>query len=197
MTKSYKYSAKIVAANVFLRFYEKFQKHYWLSDGMINLYRVATGTSPIAASLKMMRREEGSDLRKLFKPFVKIGKDRTINHFWVIYYENASEEMKRSLRNHAIQYLDKRKASFKRKNTNTLNRRFNKVKRQNGFSEVEINFIKGIYYAHNFDALTEYYDYLKTEKYIVTDILSIFSGLSTRSIDSLISGRLFNDGVIK
>ena len=63
MTKSYKYSVQIVAANVFFRFYEKFQKHYWLSDGMINLYRVATGTSPIAASLKMMRREEGSDLR--------------------------------------------------------------------------------------------------------------------------------------
>ena len=105
--------------------------------------------------------------------------------------------MKRMLRNFAIQYLEKRISRLKRKDTNRLEKRFNKVKKQNGLSNAEIEFIKGIYYANNFDALTEYYDYLKTDKYSVTDILSIFSGLSTRSIDSLISGRLFNDGVIK
>ena len=67
MKKIYKYSAKIVAAIIFLRFIEKFQKHYWLSDGVVNLYRAATGTSPITASLKMMRRENGSDLSPVFR----------------------------------------------------------------------------------------------------------------------------------
>ena len=44
MNKSYKYSPKIVAGIIFFRFIENFPKHYWLSDGLINLYRVATGT---------------------------------------------------------------------------------------------------------------------------------------------------------
>jgi hypothetical protein len=197
MPKSYKYSAKIAAGVTFLRFIEKFQKHYWLSDGLANLYRDATGTNPITAALKIISREKGIHLRKLFKPLVKIGKGPSLNYFWIIYFDNASEEMKRSLRNYAKQYLEKRLSRLKRKNSKTLERRFNKVKKQNGFSQREMDLIKGIYYINNFEKLNAYYNYLKKEKYSVTDIFCIFSGLSDNSVNSLISGRLFNDGVIK
>ena len=197
MSKSYKYSAKIAAGVTFLRFIEKFEKHYWLSDGLANLYRDATGTNPITAALKMISREKGIHLRKLFKPLVKIGKGPSLNYFWIIYFDNASEEEKRSLRNYAKQYLEERLSRLKRKNSKTLERRFNKVKKQNGFSQLEMDFIKGIYYINNFEVLNAYYNYLKMEKYSVTDILCIFSGLSDNSVNSLIRGRLFKDGVIK
>jgi hypothetical protein len=197
MKKVYNDSAKIVAGIIFLRFIEKFQKHFWLSDGIVNLYRGATGTSPITAALKLISRENGTYCRKLFKPLMKIGKNLSLNYFWIIYFDNASEEMKRSLRNYAKQYLERRLSRLKRKNSKTLERRFNKVKKQNEFSQLEMDFIKGIYYINNFEIIKAYYNYLKMERYSVTDILCIFSGLSKNTVNSLVSGRLFHDGVIK
>jgi hypothetical protein len=197
MEKVYNDSEKIIAGIIFLRFIKKFQKHFWLSDGMVNLYRGATGTNPITAALKLISRENGNYCRKLFKPLMKIGKNLSLNSFWIIYFDNASEEMKRSLRNYAKKYLEKSLSRLKRKNSKTLERRFNKVKKQNEFSKQEMDFIKGIYYINNFEIINEYYNSFTMEKYSVTDILCIFSGLSDNSVNSLIRGRLFKNGVIK
>jgi hypothetical protein len=197
MKKEYKYSARITAGIIYLRFIERFQEHYFLSDGLVNLYRKATGTNPITASLKMIRKETGNDLKKLFKPFMTIGKDRSLNYFWMLYYENGSDEIKRLLRRNAIKYLEKRLSKFEKKNSNMLEKRFKKIKKQYKCSKSEIALIKGIYYANNFNALNEYYNFLRTEKYDVPNTLSIYSGIKENRVKNLISGRLFKDGIIK
>ena len=65
MEEDFKYYVKIVAGIIFLKFIMKFKEYLWLSHQLANLYIEVVGIGPIAAAIRVIKKQDGIRLGKL------------------------------------------------------------------------------------------------------------------------------------